>query len=116
MIRSVRMRNFKAWPDTGEVALAPITGFFGANSAGKSSLVQMLLLLKQTAQSPDRALILNLGDDRAPLELGTYADAVYNHDTKRSIEVSLRWDLPKPLRSAVVREGSSAYLTAEPLG
>ena len=31
------------------VKLAPLTGFFGTNSSGKSSLLQMLLLLKQTS-------------------------------------------------------------------
>jgi hypothetical protein len=35
----------------------------GTNSSGKSSLVQSLLLLKQTALSPDRSIHLNLGGD-----------------------------------------------------
>jgi hypothetical protein len=33
------------------------------NSSGKSSLIQSLLLLKQTVQSPDRSIHLNLGGD-----------------------------------------------------
>ena len=48
MITHIRMKNFKSWKDSSEVALAPLTGFFGTNSSGKSSLLQMLLLLKQT--------------------------------------------------------------------
>ncbi len=38
MLRSLRVENFKAWRDTGDVRLAPLTIFFGVNSAGKSSL------------------------------------------------------------------------------
>ncbi|MYB65563.1 AAA family ATPase, partial [Candidatus Poribacteria bacterium] len=50
MITHIRMKNFKSWKDSSEVKLAPLTGFFGTNSSGKSSLLQMLLLLKQTAE------------------------------------------------------------------
>ena len=46
MITHIRMKNFKLWKNSGEVKLAPLTGFFGTNSSGKSSLLQMLLLLK----------------------------------------------------------------------
>lgn len=35
----------------------------GTNSSGKSTLIQSLLLLKQTVQSPDRTVHLNLGGD-----------------------------------------------------
>jgi predicted ATPase len=47
MLKSLRIKNFKAWKDTGEIRLAPITVFFGGNSAGKTSLLQFLLMLKQ---------------------------------------------------------------------
>ncbi len=40
--------------------LSRITGVFGTNSSGKTSLLQMLLLLKQTAASSDRAQPLEL--------------------------------------------------------
>ena len=55
MLTNLRIKNFKAWKDTGEVRLAPITVFFGGNSAGKSSLLQFLLMLRQTVESPDRS-------------------------------------------------------------
>ena len=38
-----------------------VTGFFGTNSAGKSSLLQFLLLLKQTRNATDRGLVLDFG-------------------------------------------------------
>ena len=47
MITRLRLTNFKAWREL-EVRFATVTGVFGANSAGKSSLIQFLLLLKQT--------------------------------------------------------------------
>ncbi len=63
MFTQLRLKNFKAWKDTDEVALKPVTMLLGTNSSGKSSLIQSLLLLKQTVQSPDRSIHLNLGGD-----------------------------------------------------
>lgn len=63
MFTKLRLTEFKAWQDTGEISLKPVTVLLGTNSSGKSSLIQSLLLLKQTAQSPDRSIHLNLGGD-----------------------------------------------------
>ena len=38
MITELSAQNFKSWQDTGELQFAPLTGFFGANSSGKSSI------------------------------------------------------------------------------
>jgi hypothetical protein len=54
MLTRLRFTNFKAWEDSGAIRLAPVTVLFGANSAGETSLPQLLLLLRQTAESPDR--------------------------------------------------------------
>ena len=58
MITRLRMQNFKSWRDTGELEIAPLTGLFGTNSSGKTSILQMLLMLKQTVESPDRKQVL----------------------------------------------------------
>jgi hypothetical protein len=71
--------------------------FFGVNSAGKSSLLQFLLMLKQTAESPDLRRVLHPGDSETQVELGTYRDLIYRHDLSRKIEFSIRWDLSKRL-------------------
>lgn len=63
MFTQLRLVNFKAWKDTGPVSLKPVTMLLGTNSSGKSTLIQSLLLLKQTVQSPDRTVHLNLGGD-----------------------------------------------------
>lgn len=91
------MKNFKAWKDTGEIRLAPITVFFGGNSAGKTSLLQFLLMLKQTAESSDRRRVLNPGDSYTAVELGTFQDLIFEHDLRRKLEFHLSWSVPKPL-------------------
>lgn len=97
MLTRLKFKNFKAWKDSGDIRLAPLTVFFGANSAGKTSVSQLLLLLKQTAESPDRQRALRLGDSRTLVDLGTYADAIHNHDLSKDLEVVLEWTLGAPL-------------------
>lgn len=97
MITNLAAKNFKSWANTGDVRLGRITGLFGTNSSGKTSLLQMLLMLKQTADSTDRSQVLNLGDDRSLVELGTFQELVFAHDFKNTLNVSLEWSLPQPL-------------------
>lgn len=94
MLTSLGFQNFQSWRDTGAVRLAPITALFGSNSSGKSSVLQMLLLLKQTAESPDRAQVLNLGDDRSLVDLGTFQDVLFGHDLAAPLAVRMAWTLP----------------------
>ena len=86
----LKLTNFKSWRDPSAFELAPITGFFGANSSGKSSISQLLLLLKQTAESLDRTRVLHLGDERSLIDLGTFYDLVYGHDVEASLDFSKR--------------------------
>jgi predicted ATPase len=100
MLTKLAFQNFKSWRDTGEIRLAPITALFGSNSSGKTSLLQMLLLLKQSAESSDRAQVLNLGDDRSLIDLGTFQEVLFNHNLRVPLPVSLAWTLPESLEIA----------------
>ncbi len=100
MLTRLSFQSFKSWRDTGNIRLAPITALFGSNSSGKTSIVQMLLLLKQTAESPDRAQVLNLGDDRSLVDLGTFQDVLFAHQLTNSLDVRIAWALPTHLEIA----------------
>jgi len=97
MFTQFQLKNFKPWKDTKKQRLAPLTVFFGANSAGKSSLSQFLLLLKQTVSSPDRQRVLHTGDRNSVTDLGTFHDLIYSHDESLPLEFLLAWDLAKSL-------------------
>ena len=97
MLTELRIKNFKAWKDTGPVRMAPLTVIFGANSAGKSSLGHLLLALKQTTLLSDRKRALHLGDKSSLIDLGTFSDCLYGHDLKAALEFSLSWQLALPL-------------------
>jgi predicted ATPase len=61
VIEALRLRSMKSFRDTGEIPIRQITVLAGPNSTGKSSILQGLLLLKQTLESeaPDTQLSLD---------------------------------------------------------
>lgn len=117
MLTELRIKNFKAWKDTGPVRMAPLTVIFGANSAGKSSLGHLLLALKQTTLLSDRKRALHLGDKSSLIDLGTFADCLYGHDLNTALEFSLSWQLASPLtvKNSLDRQsfsGKNIHLTS----
>ncbi len=90
MITHIRMKNFKSWKDSGEVKLAPLTGFFGANNSGKSSLLQMLLLLKQTIGTND---VIFLGDKESHVNFGDFREVIHDHQTESDLHLHIRCEL-----------------------
>ena len=108
MINNLRIQNFKSWQDTGNMSFSKITGFFGPNSSGKTSILQLLLMLKQTAESSDRSQVLNFGNSDSLVNLGTFRDAIHHKYDQgatngsspqevSSLGWSISWDLPKAL-------------------
>lgn len=51
-ITKIAVRGFKSIADEQEIELRPLTLLAGANSSGKSSIMQPVLLLKQTLEAP----------------------------------------------------------------
>ncbi len=86
MIEKVTLRNFKRYgPQTQTLELGKITLLLGANSAGKSSVFQALLALRQS-WAPDAGFpYLILDADSAPL--GSFDNVVHAHDKTRPIEM-----------------------------
>ena len=115
MLSRLRLRNFKSWEDTGDIALRPITAFFGANSSGKTSLLQALLLLKQTSTSSDPAEVFHFGGAETPADLGDFQNILHHHDPSRRVEISLDWTTDSPVairdwkRREIARSSSLGY-------
>lgn len=107
MFTEMRVCNFKSWKDSGPIRLAPVTVFFGTNSSGKTSLLQSLLLMKQTAESPDRRQVLDLGDDRSDMWLGLIGDILHRHELDRQLELGFSWRNAVPV--STTNTGDAGY-------
>lgn len=102
MFTRLRLTHFKVWKDTGDIALKPVTMLLGTNSSGKSTLIQSLLLLKQTARSPDRSIHLNLGGDEASdlFDFGGF-DNVLSQGVAAPRQFSIAFDFVRDASSRV---------------
>ena len=98
MLKELTLKNFKLWKSVDAMRLAPITGLFGTNSSGKSSILQALLLLKQTLESSDRSLALHLGGERDYVELGSFRDVIWAHQEDALLRFAFRWELAEELK------------------
>jgi len=101
-ITKITVRGFKSICDRQEVEIRPLTLLAGANSSGKSSLMQPLLLLKQTLEAPGDpgALLLD-----GPNVCFTQADQLLSRFGKDlATDFSVRMEL---------RHGRSLELTFE---
>ncbi|WP_110514046.1 hypothetical protein [Herpetosiphon llansteffanensis] len=90
MITNLRFQHFKSWNDTNELRFAPLTGFFGSNSSGKTAILRFLLMLKQTVESNDQQLVLNLNGGY--VELGSFEDVIYQHNVEQKLDFDISMD------------------------
>src|SRR4051812_1088398 len=94
MFNRLKFSNFKAWAKA-DLEFGKVTGLFGTNSSGKTSLIQFILLLKQTKDAADRGLTLELG---GPLiTLGSYRDFIHGHDETARLKWQLSWTEPNEI-------------------
>lgn len=103
MIESINISSFKAFNKMQKVKCKPITLIYGQNSAGKSSLLQSLLLLQQTMNEiniDDTALITK----GKLLDLGNYREMVYSHNTENNIVISNSFKIEEGPRFGLWRD------------
>lgn len=83
MINKWKLNNFKSIGNEQEFTFRPLTIFTGANSSGKSTVLQSILLITQTLQDPisSRSIVLNGGIKK----FGSYNDIVNERDIKKNI-------------------------------
>jgi hypothetical protein len=94
--------------------MAPITGFFGANSSGKTGILQLLLLIKQTIESTDRSRVLHPGDEYSYVDLGTFFDLLHSHTLPGQLVLETSWSLIPPLSIDDPESGPKRELFALP--
>lgn len=91
MLHKLRITNFKSWENLENLKFGAVTGLFGANSSGKTSILQSMLMLRQTVESPDRQQVLHFGGASGLVDLGGFRDVVFRHEADRSVEIQLDW-------------------------
>jgi predicted ATPase len=95
MLHALELENFKAFGKRARIPFAPITLIFGENSAGKSTVLQALYLLKQTLERRDTGALLLPRTENGIVDLGSFQEMLFDHDLKRTlsirVEPNLNW-------------------------
>ncbi|QQU04753.1 AAA family ATPase [Myroides odoratus] len=90
MITKWTIKNFKSVSKKTELKFEPLTIFAGANSSGKSTIIQSLLLTTQTIQNPvtSRSVILNGHISK----FGNFND-ILSHNEKENKNIEIGFSL-----------------------
>ncbi|MEI5716912.1 AAA family ATPase, partial [Acinetobacter baumannii] len=81
MITNYSIENFKVFSEKNTFKFAPITLIYGPNSSGKSSIIQSLIVLKESVLKNN--YMNGLRSNNNFFELGSYASVVNNHDVRK---------------------------------
>jgi predicted ATPase len=87
MINSIELNNFKAFQQSGIVDMKKINILVGPNSSGKSSFIKSLLTLKNTMDSKDEEIVLDLNR-----EIGTFKTIVFNNEINNKMVYSINFE------------------------
>ena len=104
MLLELGLRNFKAFGDKKQKALlSKITLIYGPNSGGKSSIIQALLMLKQSLDSEwshdsVRRELMPRGEY---VDLGGFPALIYKHDIKRELGIGVTFNHSSITKSGV---------------
>ncbi|MFO7566259.1 MAG: DUF3696 domain-containing protein [Enhygromyxa sp.] len=87
MIRALELENFKAFGERTRIEFAPITLIYGQNSAGKSSILNALNLLKQTRMSREQGALLLPRAESGLVDLGSFHELLHDHDPGKTLVI-----------------------------
>lgn len=85
MLKKILIKNFKPFSQTEAVTMAPITLIFGPNSAGKSSIIQSLIMMTQSINGQKSKVNSDLITKGSLVDLGNYASIIHRHETDRTL-------------------------------
>ena len=87
MLHALELENFKAFGKRSRIPFAPITLIFGENSAGKSTILQLLNLLKQTSESRETGALLLPRTENGIVDLGDFREMIFDHDLALTLSI-----------------------------
>lgn len=92
LIKSLSLKNFKGFSEEVHIQLRPITLLFGANSAGKSSVLQALQLVREILERGD-ANVDRTRQGGDAVDLGGFRNFVHKRDLTREVEICVEMEL-----------------------
>lgn len=105
MLKELRISNFKIFDDEAVIRFRPITVLIGNNNAGKSSVINFLLLLQQSLGSQSKGILESRG---CQVDLGEFYSLKNSMSSKRSLIFSVQFQ-----RKGELGDVLSTYLNSK---
>jgi predicted ATPase len=99
VLKKLVLENYRCFGEPTTIPCAPITVMFGKNSAGKSSIISSLLLLKQSVFSGDDEMLLRPKTERGPVDLGSTRELMFGHDLSLPLRIAMACEVDPSNRS-----------------
>ncbi|GGI72799.1 hypothetical protein GCM10007978_08270 [Shewanella hanedai] len=89
MLSDLQLKNYKSFKNLDNLNIKPITILCGENSCGKSSILQSILLLKQTKESrtPNNSILLN----GKYVHLGDVHNIIHGHNSEEELAIKYEY-------------------------
>ena len=90
-ITNISIENFKGIGKRVDIPIRPITLLFGANSSGKSTILQALLYLRHVLENrePIKVNADKLEVSGESIDLGGFSQFVHNHDENKEVIIGV---------------------------
>lgn len=111
MLSSMTIANFKGFSGTHEMPFGKLTLIFGPNSAGKSSIIHSLALMKQSMEGNSNRVssLVTRGDT---VDLGTFETLIHQHDSGKTLEIGCDLELSDAIKSNEVKKKHFRYIVS----
>ncbi len=119
MITNLHIKNFKSFGKPINANISDLTIIAGANSGGKSTIIQMILLLSQTLENPRPDVALDLGGRY--VQFAEFREAVFGRPKNADAEFTVGFEFIvqendlRDFRAIILSKTQQAQLPSEEL-
>ena len=108
MITAISFKNFKSFKNEVKFEIKPITLIYGLNGSGKSSILQILQLLKQSLENSNEGILLPKVNSDDSIDLGSYEEFIYQHKRTNDLEVKFHGNITETYTTPSIRSKIAA--------
>lgn len=110
VLTAFKAENYKPFVDTDWIKIRPITLTFGHNSSGKSALLSILPMLKQTLEDPDLQTPFIFASETG-IDLGAFEEVAFQHKVSLNNPIRFHLELTAPLKAQKDKDARQDLIT-----
>lgn len=107
MLKSISLKNYKCFENLENLEIKPLTILCGVNSSGKSSIINSLLLQKQSYE--DNSISNNMKLNGEYAKCGRFRDLALKRNSDSLVTFSTSYELSKPKKFGRSNKKASRY-------